>query len=230
MMQITTFDNWADIAKASFESDGSLRPGPVLFFGTYILIVAWTLLPVVVAILMENFMQASKAEERRMWEKKKVQIHGPIATNPLDPILGGLSHYNTPFDQDKRIVALYEILSADHKNGLSFETLAEELKKLNTHPRIVLTKEDFEAITESGALCNEDGLLGQVEFYVMMRSQFKQYMYRQIAHEGEIAAHHSSVSYLTLNCLKMIMITLDDMVSSQKEQMQPEGDVSSTLR
>eukprot|EP00961_Rhodomonas_salina_P035482 477479-Rhodomonas_salina.1 len=44
-----------------------------------------------------------------MWEKKKTKTHGPIASNPLDPLLAALAHFNSASEQDKRIVALYEV-------------------------------------------------------------------------------------------------------------------------
>ena len=40
-----------------------MRVGPALFFITYIVIVAYTLLPVVVAVLLENFTTATRREK-----------------------------------------------------------------------------------------------------------------------------------------------------------------------
>jgi hypothetical protein len=50
---------------ANYNEDGSysMRVGPALFFITYIVIVAYTLLPVVVAVLLENFTTATRREK-----------------------------------------------------------------------------------------------------------------------------------------------------------------------
>ena len=52
MFQVSTFDDWGDIAREHFDENGSMRPLPTFFFMTFLLIVSFTLLPVVVAVLL----------------------------------------------------------------------------------------------------------------------------------------------------------------------------------
>jgi len=50
--QVSTFDDWGDIARQHFDEEGSMRALPTIFFMTFLLIVSFTLLPVVVAVLL----------------------------------------------------------------------------------------------------------------------------------------------------------------------------------
>ncbi len=67
MFQICTGDAWAsEIARPMVETpDGSLDAGNAIFFVSFIVVVGWTLLQVVVAVLLDNFTEASNAEKQR---------------------------------------------------------------------------------------------------------------------------------------------------------------------
>ena len=55
MFQTATFEGWSILSR-SLSDDGETVPAGVAFFFTsYIMVVSWTLLPVVVALLLGNF-------------------------------------------------------------------------------------------------------------------------------------------------------------------------------
>jgi len=70
MFQITTLDGWERIARclfysnevedaSNFSEDATLDFGVVIFFTSFIVLVVFVMLPVVVAVLLENFSMAS---------------------------------------------------------------------------------------------------------------------------------------------------------------------------
>ncbi len=67
MFQVCTGDAWAsEIARPMVENDlGELDGGNAIFFVSFIVVVSWTLLQVVVAVLLDNFAEASNAEKQR---------------------------------------------------------------------------------------------------------------------------------------------------------------------
>jgi uncharacterized protein YqhQ len=73
MFQIATLDGWERIARSlfysnensevedasNFSEDATLDFGVVIFFTSFIVLVVFVMLPVVVAVLLENFSMAS---------------------------------------------------------------------------------------------------------------------------------------------------------------------------
>ena len=73
MFQIATLDGWERIARSlfyshendevedasNFSEDATLDIGVVIFFTSFICLVVFVMLPVVVAVLLENFSMAS---------------------------------------------------------------------------------------------------------------------------------------------------------------------------
>ena len=47
--QVATFDGWGEIARFHFDEEGAMQLVPTVFFMTFLLVVSFTLLPVVVA-------------------------------------------------------------------------------------------------------------------------------------------------------------------------------------
>ena len=76
MFQIATLDGWERIARSlfysnensevedasNFSEDATLDFGVVIFFTSFIVLVVFVMLPVVVAVLLENFSMASHRE------------------------------------------------------------------------------------------------------------------------------------------------------------------------
>jgi hypothetical protein len=65
-----TFDDWGEIARSHFSEEGNMQFLPSMFFASFLLIVSFTLLPVVVAVLLDNFTTATRQEKDQMITKK----------------------------------------------------------------------------------------------------------------------------------------------------------------
>ena len=66
MFQVATFDDWGEIARMDWEDPSTMSAGPTAFFASFLLIVSFTLLPVVVAVLLDNFTRATQKEKDKM--------------------------------------------------------------------------------------------------------------------------------------------------------------------
>lgn len=65
MFQIATFEGWSDLARDMFDEGGRVDLWTAVFFCTYIIIVSWMLLPIVVALLLDNFSNMAANEQVR---------------------------------------------------------------------------------------------------------------------------------------------------------------------
>jgi len=82
MFQVATVDEWGNIARTHTEpcpdgnlgcadlGEGTLRLTSALYFMSFILIVSFTLLPVVVAVLLDNFTVATRKEKDKQLMKR----------------------------------------------------------------------------------------------------------------------------------------------------------------
>lgn len=53
MFQMATLDEWGNMARTHVDEQGTLKTLSALFFMSFLLIVSFTLLPVVVAVLLD---------------------------------------------------------------------------------------------------------------------------------------------------------------------------------
>ena len=93
--------------------DGSTNIGVILFLDSFILVVNWTLLPITLAILVNNFVIIStdneKEERERIYREKKSQA---MITYPLDPLIEYLTkQYVDDADLSDRLQRLFKVSS-----------------------------------------------------------------------------------------------------------------------
>ena len=115
LVACATMENWVTYAVETMGGEqGTLDPGVVAFFVSYIILVAYVLTSVIVAVLLENFSEASHAEERNRqdaWEQ-----HTLTADNPLDPILSELSLIESSIELDHHLEVLFRALDRYQPN------------------------------------------------------------------------------------------------------------------
>ena len=80
MLQVCTFDSWAE-AIARDSSDGSITLKSALFFVSYVILVGWVILNIVVAVLLDEFVESVTKDrneeiEKALLEEKKQQRYG----------------------------------------------------------------------------------------------------------------------------------------------------------
>ena len=134
------------------------------FFISFIVIVGWVLLQVVVAVLLDNFTAAAAQEKERMAREKSKYDGRTAQVHAIDPLLAALAHFDTSEDLAHRIELLFNCLDTDDSGTITFAELAAGLKKLRVNPQVRVSEDDWDVMTCSGTLLNADEELGPQEF------------------------------------------------------------------
>ena len=180
LFQCATLDNWAEITRGLFGEDGSGDPDAILFFVIWLVIVSYTLLPVVVAVLLDNFWAAARREKEAAIAEKLSKIATQSETSSLDPLLNTFMTAHSMGDLVKRLQTIFRRLDTDNSGGLSHQELFEGLKKMQFNPAIKLSIEEFNRITQDRRLCNEEGEIEMRHWEGIMLGQLKQYAERML--------------------------------------------------
>ena len=106
MLQIATGDAWySGIARNMRGADGGLDLGASAFFASYMLIVGVVLLNIVVAVLLDEFINTVMKEraeaQRQEDEKKKAKME--CSASPLLPLLLSLQHFHSQASLHARV-------------------------------------------------------------------------------------------------------------------------------
>mmetsp|Transcript_69315 Transcript_69315/g.184871 ORF Transcript_69315/g.184871 Transcript_69315/m.184871 type:complete len:352 (-) Transcript_69315:105-1160(-) len=82
----------------------------------------------------------------------------------------------------------------------------------------MVVQEDFDIITEGGALCGHDGLLTSAEFEALMRNQLKLYVQRHMSETIEtIGPRDPCQSGTVLFVLKLLMVSISDLQAALQQ-------------
>jgi len=191
-----------------------LDVGVIIFFLTFIVIVAWTLLQVVVAVLLDNFTSAANDEKERQAREKSDEDGRVPAVFAIDSLLAVLAHFDTAKDLDDRIKCLFEVLDTDDNKTLSFAELQTGFKKLRVNPPIALSREDWDVITVNGTHCNNLDEVDLPNFLLMMRRQLKLYVQRQMSNAVEMVPPENTQASTVLFVLKLLMVSVDELAEN----------------
>ena len=110
LFRLPAGDAWIDSLPPQNE-DGSLNYGAELFVDSFVLIVNWTLLPVAMAIMVNNFFIISAATEREEEERRRAAAERQQAvTFPLDPLVENLTrHFVDSADLSVRLQRIFRV-------------------------------------------------------------------------------------------------------------------------
>ena len=216
MFQVCTGDSWAtELARPIMlrtNPDGTIDLGPCFFFISFIVIVGWVLLQVVVAVLLDNFTEASYQEKMRKEQEKLKNGNFVQKVHILDPLLAGLAHFDTAEDLTKRMRLFFQVLDSDDSGSLSFQEFADGLRKFRVKPRIELSKSDWNTMTLNGSMLNENQELGLGEFIRMMKSEFKFYVQRQMSNAMDSSnPDKDQKTSAILFVMKLVLVRLDEL-------------------
>jgi len=132
LSQVSTGDSWAsDVARPMMfgventmdqpDTEEGNRTGEIvliaLFFCSFVFIVTFTLLQVVVAVLLDNFVNATDLEKQREASKDMPRVQ----KSSLDPLLTALLQYNTDVELSGRVGELFDVLDENQNGRLSFK-------------------------------------------------------------------------------------------------------------
>ena len=101
-----------------------LNPAVAIFFGAYVFVVCLVLLNVVVAVLLDQFINTMSMEKEQESEEKdkEKRIENGIQdlTGSLDPLVS-LSKFSSDDELQELIDSLFEVIDADQNGELDFE-------------------------------------------------------------------------------------------------------------
>jgi hypothetical protein len=235
MFTVTTVDGWQELVVMPMICPNDVCPegitSPtvpedllvVFFFVSFVVIVVWTMLPVVVAILLENFTNATRIEDLASERKKMARSGLDKMQHTLDPIFEVLSHYNTDLDLSQKIDNLFQVMVADdEKDRVDFKAMSSGLKRKKWLQRIHLSQEDFDSFTCHGYY-STDGWLSQRDFEQAMRTQLKRYVQRQVAKQ-QFLCHTSPGQESSSSMLLALKLLHMDVLEGNPETRDPEED------
>jgi voltage-gated sodium channel len=93
IIQISTLDNWSLVARSEpyRDDDGNMSNTSSFFFVSLVFVISFTLLPVVVAVLLDNFTQATRKEKDKIRMEARERSERVDGTSKfscsLDPII-----------------------------------------------------------------------------------------------------------------------------------------------
>mmetsp|Transcript_2326 Transcript_2326/g.3731 ORF Transcript_2326/g.3731 Transcript_2326/m.3731 type:complete len:904 (+) Transcript_2326:305-3016(+) len=212
---VVAFQDWPMDELPPFDEYSRPNYGTIVYMYSFVAIVVWVLLQIMVAVLLENFFSAT-ARDREATAKERASHQRVLG--PLDPLLEELGkQFNTNRELTSKINRLFEVLDTDMTGSLSFDELNEGLRKLNLKENIMLSKEDFHNVTEGFSLCTRDSEVLPEEFEALMRKQFRIYVQRKISDAINLNNCSSEVESI-LTALKVVLIEMEHTNQPFKRQ------------
>jgi len=223
MFTVTTMDGWQElVVMPMIASQKGSKTVPeslltVFFFVTFVTIVVWTMLPVVVAELLEKFSNASHEEEHNL-SCRKMRNSGmdKMQHNTLDPVFELLSHYSTDLDLSQKIRNMFKVMVGDNAEveTINFQDMATGLHSKKWFQRIHLSREDYDSFTCSGSYGDMQGNMNLKEFEAAMCTQLKRYGQRQVAKQ-QFACQMGGQAQNAAMLLSMKLLHMDMLACSR---------------
>lgn len=156
----------------------------------------------VVAVLLDNFIHATELEKISVKYRQRQQAMETRAHHPLAPLLRRLVD---SVDTEKELVGamqtIFRVLDVDDFGAVTFSQMRDGLRKLHLSPRVNLTEEDFENITESGELCDAFGRVPLSSFTAMLYRQLHAFTQRHVSDAAAVCqAHGDTEAILQVPC------------------------------
>jgi len=220
LFQVASGDSWVngvvrlvhkELITSEDPSDRALASSVWPFFVSYYFVSSIVLFNIIVAILLDEFINATAADK---FDRRATTMSTDMA---LDWVLTVLSGFSTPRELHRSIQTLFKLFDNEDENFISFINLRDGLERIRpsqegTHK---LTREDWETITENGRLCDARGHLDLSGFEVMLRRQLCIFSLRRAATSVK-DSEPGMQSALTL--LKVILL----IVEAQQEEFEDE--------
>jgi hypothetical protein len=206
LWDMIAFGNWENDLNVQRE-DGTVDPGVLIYLFVSVLVLLWVALQVVLAVLLDNFIAATAHEDNVMRKGELLEANAAnLNTGGLEPLLMEmLKLFDTSEQLGRGIKKLFHHIDYNNTGTIDFEKMHQGVKKLETSPQIIMSREDWKILTGDGANCNENGEMNIAHFEFMMRSQVKSYVQRNLTdiaamHEEEIEQH------IVLTSLRLLLM------------------------
>jgi voltage-gated sodium channel len=228
MFQVCTFDGWA-AAGIAREDDGTVTTASAFFFVSYVVVVGWVIQNVVVAVLLDEFVESVTKDRNEEIEKliAKENKHMRSLGSPLDPLLQVLSSFSTSTDLSARIRKIFDLIDLEGVGSVAYEDFTYGLRRLNFTPPIHLSFDDFTAMvrdhdanlsTDKGGILNNAGRMEISGFEGLMREQLRHYVQRHTSQAMQGAAASGSAIGHVLFALKLLTTTVEDINANLERQ------------
>lgn len=196
---------WPDEVQL-LDADGDVNVTAFLYLFTFVAIVLWTCLQVVVAVLLDNFLAATQDEKRA--EAVKYQLEHRRQGSPLDPLLQKLTDdFDTEDDLSRDIHAVFMILDCDDSGGISNQEMLEGFAKIEVTPRIRLSADDCKAIKQQTLGTTEDQHVTWAQFERMIRILLRTYVQRMM-HDAFVINSGDPSTMAVLQGLKLTLLLI----------------------
>jgi len=201
------------------------------FFMSYFIVCAWILLNAVLAVMIDEFIEAARKSKEK-YEKMKAGLAGTEGKdenlNALDPLLEWLMcEIKDKVDLTRMVSKLYMILDRDKRGSCSFEDIyfglkhlvvsrLEEMERLGAAEQGVpmqLTRDDLvDALyghKEDFSVQMQDGDVSLDDFKDMLVHQLRDYVHFIVSSELKFAAFTSGGAKPSLAALKFLAMDLE---------------------
>mmetsp|Transcript_48070 Transcript_48070/g.150839 ORF Transcript_48070/g.150839 Transcript_48070/m.150839 type:complete len:799 (-) Transcript_48070:45-2441(-) len=203
MFQVMTLDNWSDIVRALWLQTNQ-EFGVACFFCSFQLIATMVLLNVVIAVLLDNFSDASR--EEAIQEQSQFSFN---ADYTLARMVNSISNARDSYELEVQIDSLFDKLlqlnrdrimqtltstpselkrlgyffnrwrcrgiERVQKNKLSFMQFRNGFKMMRFIPPIIITQDFWKKNVQSAGLCDRQGLLPRSSFHTLLKCMLRQH-------------------------------------------------------
>ena len=246
MFQCVTGDGWASsVARPMMLSkypeahgqDGEsekqelfgYEPGLALYFYSYIVLVSWIIVNVVLAVLLDEFLKSSGDEKLKIKEETETLEDLAEIKGPLDPLLQKLACFRSGDDLFRSVASIFASFScatdcSDPDSRITVSSICQGLQLLNVTPRLKVSKETllelwhvFSIGSASRYGCNysskesspaeiirDEGMTG-MEFERLMIWQLGKYIERKASKIVNEVDQLDPVAGVTLQMLKYLL-------------------------
>jgi hypothetical protein len=206
MFQVATGEGWVtDITWYLYDDPKNYGIGVLLFFSSYTVMVGIILFNIIVAVLLEGFLGAIQDKEREERDKLERQARMRQAM-ALDPLLATLANFSSPSHLSSQIKLLFQLLDVDDSCTLSFSEIQQGMEALPLSPKVILSIEDWDALTINGSLLDDEKCMDAAAFATAIRWQLMLYGQRLIAQRMTQAIKSNTDDPTSLFAMKLCLM------------------------
>ena len=227
LFQVASGDAWImtvvrplvhELQYSDDESEKSLAGSVWPFFVSYYFVSSIVLFNIIVAILLDEFINATATDK---FQRRETGAHLDMA---LDWVLVILAGFSTPGELKRSIQTLFKLFDNEDQDCISFCKLQEGLERIRPHGvshHIELTRDDWEHITENGHLCDEHDCMDLDGFQVMIRRQLCIFSLRRAA--TSVKDSEPAVASALMLLKMLLMLVEGDKEEAEDHQVQELG-------
>jgi len=171
---------WPSEEIRPFKDNGQIDLITFGYLFSFVAVVLWTCIQVIVAVLLDNFLSVTQAEKRA--EAIAAEV-ARAKQHVLDPLLQKLcDSFESDHDLQRDILAVFEILDVDASGAVDNQEMVEGLGKLHLTPRLRLCPDDIAALKEHSLGLDplQDAELDAMQFERLMRVQLYGFIQRRV--------------------------------------------------